>query len=67
MVANAKMLQSTDNVHTIITCIQTRNHGLGMELEIGDPSAVDFSTKEYSGVLLQYPDTYGRVDDFGEF
>lgn len=36
---------------------------MGIEVVVGDPTSVDFgATSEYSGVLLQYPSTYGAVD-----
>lgn len=30
-------------------------------LQVGDPKTVDFSAKDYSGALFQYPNTYGDV------
>jgi glycine cleavage system pyridoxal-binding protein P len=37
--------------------------GMGIEVVVGDPTTVDFgATSDFSGVLLQYPSTYGAVD-----
>lgn len=35
-----------------------------MEIIIGDHNTFDFSKGDVSGVLFQYPDTNGRIDDF---
>lgn len=35
--------------------------------QVGDPTTVDFSCKEYSGALIQYPNTYGDVNNPEEF
>lgn len=29
--------------------------------QVGDPTKADFSCKDYSGALIQYPNTYGDV------
>ena len=31
--------------------------------KVGDPSTADFSAKDYSGALFQYPNTYGDVNN----
>ena len=33
---------------------------------IGDKESFDFSNQDVSGVLFQYPDTNGRIDDFSD-
>lgn len=38
--------------------------GSGIEVIIGDKNSFDFSGKDVSGVLFQYPDTHGQIDDF---
>ena len=43
--------------------VQTRAEPLGLDLVVGPPDAADFSSGEYCGVLLQYPDTHGRLVD----
>ena len=40
--------------------------GEGLEVIIGDKESFDFSNKDVSGVLFQYPDTNGRIDDFSD-
>jgi glycine dehydrogenase len=48
-----------------IAVLQTRAEPLGIELTIADES--DFRpTDEYFGLLVQYPDTRGKVTDFTE-
>lgn len=34
---------------------------------MGDPATADFSSKDYSGALIQYPNTYGDVIHPEEF
>lgn len=54
-----------DNVHPqTLSVVRTRASALGIEVHVGDPCAVDF--EPYSGVLLQYPDTYGYLLDYEE-
>ena len=33
---------------------------------IGDRESFDFSGQDVSGVLFQYPDTNGKIDDFSD-
>ena len=49
-----------------IGCVKTRCEALGLEVIVGDvhAEAAKGTLKECSGVLVQYPDTYGRIDDF---
>ncbi|MBX3363862.1 MAG: aminomethyl-transferring glycine dehydrogenase [Phycisphaeraceae bacterium] len=44
-----------------IEVVQTRGGTMGVEIVVGDESAE--SLQGYCGVLLQYPDTHGRVRD----
>lgn len=37
---------------------------LGIEIERGDWRDVDLSNRDVSGILVQYPDTEGSVEDF---
>lgn len=54
-----------DNVHPqTLSVVRTRASALGINVHVGDPSRTDF--KPYSGVLLQYPDTYGHLVDYEE-
>ncbi|MEZ6135021.1 MAG: aminomethyl-transferring glycine dehydrogenase [Pirellulaceae bacterium] len=49
-----------------LALLQTRAQGLGVELIIGDVNDIDFSlgTGGLCGLLLQYPTTDGRIDDY---
>ncbi|XP_031561136.1 glycine dehydrogenase (decarboxylating), mitochondrial-like [Actinia tenebrosa] len=53
----------------VIAVVETRAKtlgpdGNGIEIIIGDKNSFDFSGQDVSGVLFQYPDTYGMIDDF---
>ena len=37
-----------------------------MEIVVGDFKQFDFSNNDVSGVLFQYPDTNGNINDFTE-
>ena len=50
------------NVHPqTLEVVRTRADGLAIELHVGDDA--EAATVESFGVLLQYPDTFGRVND----
>ena len=36
----------------------------GIDIEVGNVFNVDFSKKDISGILFQYPDTEGNIMDF---
>ncbi len=42
--------------------LHTRAEAMGIELQVGAPS--DVATVDSFGVLLQYPNTFGQVDDY---
>jgi glycine dehydrogenase len=48
---------------TIAVC-QGRAVGLGMEVVVADPSEMDLENQKACGVLLQYPATDGKVEDY---
>jgi glycine dehydrogenase len=51
------------NVHPqTLEVLRTRAGGLGIELHVGE-DAEAFDVDSY-GVLLQYPDTFGRINDY---
>lgn len=53
------------NLHPqTISVVETRLKAFDIDVIIGPLSDVDLSTHEYSGILLQYPDTYGNVTCF---
>ena len=47
-----------------IACVQTRAEPVGVQVVVGDPSAIDFAGDDVFGLLLQYPDTDGTVTDY---
>ncbi len=44
--------------------MKTRAKSLGIECVVGPAEAADFSARNFSGILLQYPTTDGRVIDY---
>lgn len=44
--------------------MQTRAEALEFVTEIGPIENADLEAREISGILLQYPDTFGDVRDF---
>ncbi len=51
------------NVHPqTLEVLRTRADGLGIELHVGDDA--DAANVDCYGVLLQYPDTFGRINDY---
>ncbi|XP_030423394.1 glycine dehydrogenase (decarboxylating), mitochondrial isoform X1 [Gopherus evgoodei] len=49
-----------------IAVVQTRANYSCVAIELKLPHEMDFSGKDVSGVLFQYPDTQGKVEDFTE-
>ena len=49
-----------------IGVIETRAKGLGIEVLIGNLAAIDLESREFAGVLVQYPATDGRIGDHGD-
>jgi glycine dehydrogenase len=49
-----------------IAVVRTRAQPLGIEVQVGDPEAVDLSLLGPFGVLVQYPTTEGRVRDYSK-
>uniref|UniRef100_A0A3P9C6F9 glycine dehydrogenase (aminomethyl-transferring) n=2 Tax=Haplochromini TaxID=319058 RepID=A0A3P9C6F9_9CICH len=47
-----------------IAVVQTRANYIGVKTVLKLPHEMDFSGQDVSGVLFQYPDTDGRVEDF---
>ncbi len=54
-----------------IAVVRTRAKSMGVQLVVGNPAAIDFSGKGHAlessgfcGVLVQYPTTDGRIEDF---
>lgn len=61
-----KFFVSTDVHPQTIGLIETRASAIGIEVVLGDHSSADFSAKDYCGVLIQYPNTYGSIESPGE-
>jgi glycine dehydrogenase len=58
----------SENLHPqTIDLLITRAGPVGVELVIGDHNTADFSAKDFSGCIVQYPDTNGTVTDFSQF
>ena len=49
-----------------IEVVHTRGEALGVEVVIGDHATFAFTDKVF-GALVQYPDTYGAINDFAPF
>ncbi|HXC35866.1 MAG TPA: aminomethyl-transferring glycine dehydrogenase, partial [Candidatus Acidoferrales bacterium] len=49
-----------------IEVVRTRAKALGIELIVGDHEKFQFNEKVF-GTLVQYPDTFGAIHDFGPF
>lgn len=51
-----------------IALVQTRGEALNMTIIVGDvETELDMSAKDYCGVMIQYPDTYGLAKDWTPF
>ena len=59
-----KFFVSQDCHPSTIAVIRERAGLLGDEVVVGDVTTADFSSKQYSGVLVQYPNTYGELFDY---
>src|SRR5690606_22040560 len=47
-----------------IHVVQTRAEPLGIKVVVAEPAAIDLADRDLVGVLLQYPSTDGRVEDY---
>ena len=61
-----KFYVSKDVHPQTIALLETRSAEIGIELVIGDHTDADFSTGDYCGAIVQYPNTYGSVESPGE-
>lgn len=60
-------LYISDRVHPqTLECIRTRMDALDIELIVGPVDQCNLANREISGILLQYPDTCGNVEDYAE-
>lgn len=57
----------SDRVHPqTLAVIKTRTEVLGLELIVGPLEECDLASRDISGILIQYPDTCGSVQDYAE-
>lgn len=57
----------SDRVHPqTLSVIKTRADSLGLEVTVADVKDVDLSSRRVAGILFQYPDTGGNIEDFAE-
>jgi glycine dehydrogenase len=61
-----KFFVSHDVHPQTIGLMKTRSKAIGIEIVIGDHSQADFSSKDYCGAIVQYPNTYGALESSGE-
>ncbi|MEK6775202.1 MAG: aminomethyl-transferring glycine dehydrogenase [Bdellovibrionota bacterium] len=55
------------NLHPqTLEVLKTRSEPLDFEMLVQDPLKFDFSKKEVFAVIVQYPDTEGRIENFQE-
>ena len=60
--SKSNLFYVADDVHPqTLEVVRTRADGLGIELQVGP--AADAAGVDSFGVLLQYPNTFGRIDD----
>ena len=62
----AKFFVADDCHPQTIAVVKTRAEGLGIEVVTGSPrmESVGFESEDYCGILLQYPNTYGAIEDY---
>lgn len=57
----------SDKLHPqTISVVETRADSLGIEVVVKSLSEADFSNRDYAGVLFQYPNTDGNIEDYTE-
>jgi glycine dehydrogenase len=57
-----KFFVSQDVHPQTISLIQTRAGVIGIEVVVGDHSDADFTKDDYCGAIVQYPNTFGRLE-----
>ena len=57
----------SDKLHPqTISCVQTRAEPFEIKIDVQNVFETDFSKKDISGVIFQYPDTEGNIHDFSK-
>ena len=64
--ARTAFFVSADCHPQTIGVIRTRAGGLGVDVVVDDIESFDPESREWAGVLVQYPDTNGRVNDHAD-
>ncbi|XP_071116628.1 glycine dehydrogenase (decarboxylating), mitochondrial-like isoform X1 [Haliotis cracherodii] len=49
-----------------IAVVETRAHALGIDIVRSNWQEMDFSGQDFSGVLIQYPNTDGSIEDYAQ-
>jgi glycine dehydrogenase len=62
---HAFLVSDTCHPQTIEVC-KTRASGLGMTVRVVAPTKMDFAAGDVCGILLQYPNTFGAIEDYRE-
>jgi glycine dehydrogenase len=62
----SKFFVANDCHPQTIAVVRTRAEALGIEIVLGSPETIDW-TERFCGVLVQYPNTDGRVEDYRAF
>jgi glycine dehydrogenase len=47
--------------------METKASYLGIELVVGSVKSADFTDGHFCGAIVQYPDTFGEVNDLSDF
>lgn len=62
-----KKLYISDRIHPqSLEVIRTRTNDLGLEVIVGPIDQCNLASREISGILIQYPDTCGSVQDYAD-
>ena len=58
----------SDSLHPqTIAVLKTRAEPLSIQLVFGAPEDIDLSAGEFFGAILQYPNTFGDIEDYADF
>ena len=66
MYSKRRFFVDQDSHPQSIAVVQTRAEFLGVEVDVGDFRECDLSSGKYCGVLVQYPNTHGKVEDHSQ-
>lgn len=62
-----KKLYISDRIHPqSLEVIRTRTGPLGLEVIVGPIDQCNLASREIAGILIQYPDTCGSVQDYAD-